>query len=59
MRNKRAFLPLLLAVLLLVCLPRRVAQLPSEETATAQLMGALALTQFGVLMNIMLAVIAR
>ncbi len=54
----RYFLPVV-PLLLLVCLPRRVARLPSEETATAQLMGALTLTQFGVLMNIMLAVIAR
>lgn len=54
----RYFLPVL-PMLLLVCLPRRVAHVADEETATAQLMGALALVQFGVLMNSMLAVIAR
>lgn len=54
----RYFLPVL-PLLLLVCLPRRVARVADEETATAQLLGALALVQFGVLMNSMLAVIAR
>lgn len=53
----RYFLPVL--PLLLVCLPRRLAHLSDEQTATAQLLGALALVQFGVLMNSMLAVIAR
>ncbi|EFB75538.1 DUF2142 domain-containing protein [Subdoligranulum variabile] len=54
----RYFLPVL-PLLLLVCLPRQVARVTDEDTATVRLMGALALTQFGVLMNTMLAVIAR
>ena len=54
----RYFLPVL-PMLLLLCLPRRVAHVADEKTATAQLMGALALVQFGVLMNSRLAVIAR
>lgn len=54
----RYFLPVL-PLLLLVCLPRQVARVADEATATARLMGALALAQFGVLMNTMLAVIAR
>lgn len=54
----RYFLPVL-PLLLLVCLPRQVARVTDEDTAAARLMGALALTQFGVLMNTMLAVIAR
>lgn len=54
----RYFLPVL-PLVLLVCLPRRLAHLSDEQTATAQLLGALALVQFGVLMNSMLAVIAR
>ena len=49
----------MLPLLLLVCLPRRLAHVSDEETATARLLGALALVQFGVLMNSMLAVIAR
>ncbi len=54
----RYFLPVL-PLLLLVCLPRHIAHVTDEDTATARLMGALALVQFGVLMNSMLAVIAR
>ena len=54
----RYFLPVL-PLLLVVGLPRRIARIADEGTATAQLMGALALVQFGVLMNSMLAVIAR
>ena len=54
----RYFLPVL-PLLLLTCLPRRLAHVPDGERATAQLMAALALVQFGVLMNSMLAVIAR
>lgn len=54
----RYFLPVL-PLVLLVCLPRRLAHLSDEQTTTAQLLGALALVQFGVLMNSMLAVIAR
>lgn len=54
----RYFLPVL-PLLLLTCLPRRLAQLPSEEGAAARLTAALAVVQFGVLMNTMLAVIAR
>ena len=45
--------------LLLTCLPRRLAHVPDGERACGQLMAALALVQFGVLMNSMLAVIAR
>lgn len=54
----RYFLPVL-PLLLLTCLPRRLAHVPDGERATAQLMAGLALVQFGVLMNSMLAVIAR
>lgn len=54
----RYFLPVL-PLLLVVGLPRRIARIADEGTATAQLMGVLALVQFGVLMNSMLAVIAR
>ena len=54
----RYFLPVL-PLLLLVCLPRRLAHIPDEERASGQLMAALSLVQFGVLMNSMLAVIAR
>ena len=54
----RYFLPVL-PLLLLVCLPRRLAHIPDEERASGQLMAVLALVQFGVLMNSMLAVIAR
>lgn len=54
----RYFLPVL-PMLLLVCLPRRVALVPDEETAAARLLGALGLVQFGILMNSMLAIIAR
>lgn len=54
----RYFLPVL-PLLLVTVLPRRVARVTDEGTATAQLLGALALVQFGVLMNSMLAVIAR
>lgn len=54
----RYFLPVL-PLLLLVCLPRRLAHIPDEERASGQLMAVLALVQLGVLMNSMLAVIAR
>ena len=54
----RYFLPVL-PLVLLTCLPRGVAHVSDEDTAAARLLGALALTQFGVLMNTMLAVIAR
>lgn len=54
----RYFLPVL-PLLLLVCLPRKLAHIPDEEKASGQLMTGLALVQFGVLMNSMLAVIAR
>ena len=54
----RYFLPVL-PLLLLTCWPRRLASVDSEETAAARLLAALALVQFGVLMNAMLAVIAR
>ena len=54
----RYFLPVL-PLLMLVCLPRRLAHIPDEGKASGQLMAALALVQFGVLMNSMLAIIAR
>ena len=54
----RYFLPVL-PVLLLTCLPRRLAAVPDEASAQARLTGALALVQWGVILNIMLAVIAR
>ena len=54
----RYFLPVLPA-LLLTCLPRRLAAVPDEASAQARLTGALALVQWGVILNIMLAVIAR
>ena len=54
----RYFLPVL-PLVLLTCLPRGVAHVSDEDTAAARLLGALALTLFGVLMNTMLAVIAR
>jgi len=54
----RYFLPVL-PLLLLTCLPRRLAHVPDGERACGQLMAALAVVQFGVLMNCMLAVIAR
>lgn len=54
----RYFLPVL-PMLLLVCLPRKLAFVPHEETAAARLLGALGLVQFGILMNSMLAIIAR
>ena len=54
----RYFLPVL-PLLLLTCLPRRLAAVPDEETAQTRLTAALALVQVGVVVNIMLAVIAR
>ncbi len=54
----RYFLPVLPA-LLLTCLPRRLAAVPDENAAEARLTGVLALVQWGVILNIMLAVIAR
>ena len=54
----RYFLPVLPA-LLLTCLPRRLAAVPDETAAQSRLVGALALVQWGVVLNIMLAVIAR
>lgn len=54
----RYFLPVLPA-LLLTCLPRRLAAVPDEAAAEVRLTGALALVQWGVILNIMLAVIAR
>ena len=54
----RYFLPVLPA-LLLTCLPRRLAAVPDEAAAEARLIGALALVQWGVILNILLAVIAR
>ena len=54
----RYFLPVL-PLLLLTCLPRRLAAVPDEDTAQSHLTLALALVQAGVVVNIMLAVIAR
>ncbi|MDY5605043.1 DUF2142 domain-containing protein [Gemmiger sp.] len=54
----RYFLPVLPA-LLLTCLPRRLAAVPDDTEAQTHLTGALALVQWGVILNIMLAVIAR
>ena len=54
----RYFLPVL-PLLLLTCLPRRLAAVPGEDTAQSHLTLALALVQAGVVVNIMLAVIAR
>ena len=54
----RYFLPVLPA-LLLTCLPRRLAAVPDEASAQARLTGALALVQWGVILNIMLAIIVR
>ena len=54
----RYFLPVL-PTLLLTCLPRRLAAVADEAGAESRLIGALALVQWGVILNIMLAVIAR
>ena len=54
----RYFLPVL-PLLLLTCLPRCLAAVPDEDTAQSHLTLALALVQAGVVVNIMLAVIAR
>lgn len=54
----RYFLPVL-PLLLLTCWPRKAAQVVDEDTSTAQLLCALCMVQFGVVVNIMLAVIAR
>ena len=54
----RYFLPVL-PLLLLTCLPRRLAAVADETTAETRLVTALALVQAGVVVNIMLAVIAR
>ena len=52
-------LRLLLPLMLLTCLPRRLAAVPDEDTAQIRLVAALALVQAGVVVNIMLAIIAR
>ena len=54
----RYFLPVL-PLALVVLRPRRLAAVPDGSRAEAQLTAALAFVQFGVLMNTMLAVIAR
>ena len=54
----RYFLPVL-PLLLLTCLPRRLAAVPDEDTAQTRLVAALALVQAGMVVNIMLAIIAR
>ena len=48
-----------LPLLLLTCLPRRLAAVPDEDTAQTRLVAALALVQAGMVVNIMLAIIAR
>ena len=53
------FLISLLPLLLLTCLPRRLAAVPDEDTAQTRLVAALALVQAGMVVNIMLAIIAR
>ena len=50
---------LVLPALLLTCLPRRLAAVPDEDTAQTRLVAALALVQAGMVVNIMLAIIAR
>ena len=52
----RYFLPVL-PLLLLTCLPRRLAAVPDEDTAQTRLVAALALVQAGMVVNIMLATI--
>lgn len=54
----RYFLPIL-PLLLLTCVPRRLAAVPDEDAAQDRLTLALALVQAGVVVNVMLAVIAR
>ena len=54
----RYFLPIL-PLLLLACLPRRLATVPDEGAAQDKLTIAIALVQAGVVVNSMLAVIAR
>ncbi|WP_455500171.1 DUF2142 domain-containing protein [Gemmiger sp.] len=54
----RYFLPIL-PLLLLTCLPRRAAAVPDEAAAQDNLTIALALVQAGVIVNVMLAIIAR
>jgi len=46
-------------VLLLPCRRRRLAAVPDEDTAQTRLVAALALVQAGMVVNIMLAIIAR
>ena len=54
----RYFLPVL-PLHLLTSLPRRLAAEPDEDTAQTRLVAALALVQAGMVVNIMLAIIAR
>ena len=54
----RYFLPIL-PLLLLTCLPRRLATVPDESAAQDKLTIAIALVQAGVVVNSMLAIIAR
>ena len=54
----RYFLPIL-PLLLLTCLPRRLATVPDEGAAQDKLTIAIALVQAGVVVNSMLAIIAR
>ena len=54
----RYFLPIL-PLLLLACLPRRLATVPDEGAAQDKLTIAIALVQAGVVVNSMLAIIAR
>lgn len=54
----RYFLPIL-PLLLLTCLPRRLAAVQDEDAAQARLLATLGIVQAGVVVNIMLAIIAK
>lgn len=54
----RYFLPIL-PLLLLTCLPRRLAAVQDEDAAQARLLVTLGIVQAGVVVNIMLAIIAK
>ena len=54
----RYFLPIL-PLLLLTCLPRRLAAVQDEDAAQASLLATLGIVQAGVVVNIMLAIIAK
>lgn len=54
----RYFLPIL-PLLLLTCLPRRLVAVQDEDAAQARLLATLGIVQAGVVVNIMLAIIAK